>query len=312
MQILMKCYHGSRLYGLNNENSDVDYKYVYLPTIEECILNSYTPVIEQSKPEQNRAGDEDHTYYSLQSFMNMAIQCSPTAIEMLHASIDNGALLQTSSLWESIRNKRKQFLTIDVNNLIEFADSQAKKYGSKRLVYNELLELKTLMDNAVAQKRKIRLYEIESSLPVSDIFKFKDVFNAGRDCRFYCVLEKEYETKIHVSEVLKSLDRTISKYGARVKNNNVTTDWKSVSHAARSMSQVIEILKYGDFEYPLKNTKLLMDIKLGKFTPEEVAGIMETLQLEVRELMQDCKLPEKANREYWEDFIVDAYLDNYR
>jgi hypothetical protein len=76
------------------------------------------------------------------------------------------------------------------------------------------------------------------------------------------------------------------------------------------MYQMIEILKYGDFDFPLKNTKTIMDIKLGLYEPERVSDIMEELTLEVRELMQHCKLPSEVDRAYWEDFIVRTYRNS--
>lgn len=308
MKILMKCYHGSRLYGLHNENSDIDYKYVYLPTLRECILGTYKPVIEISSAGQNSAGDEDHTYYSLQYFINMALAGSPTAIEMLHASADTGTLLETSEIWYEIAKRRAWFYTDKISNLMEFAQNQAKRYGSRIANYSELVELQKQCEFFVERRRKCRIFEIENVLPVTDLFRFSTTVNNGKECKFYNIMDKSYETKIFVSDMLSSLNGIIKRYGARVKSGNETnTDWKSVSHAARSMCQMIEILKYGDFNYPLPQTDMLMAIKLGQFGPEEVADIMDDLTKQVKTLMENNTLNAEPDRKYWENFIVNAY-----
>ena len=36
----MKCKHGSHLYGLNTPNSDIDYKGIFMPDLNELLLET--------------------------------------------------------------------------------------------------------------------------------------------------------------------------------------------------------------------------------------------------------------------------------
>ena len=47
MNLIVKSIFGSHLYGTNTENSDTDYKGIYLPSKNDCYLNNvkkYYPI----------------------------------------------------------------------------------------------------------------------------------------------------------------------------------------------------------------------------------------------------------------------------
>lgn len=48
MKTIVKTIAGSHLFGLNTENSDTDYKGIYLPSAEQILLSSYPETISQS------------------------------------------------------------------------------------------------------------------------------------------------------------------------------------------------------------------------------------------------------------------------
>lgn len=309
MQILMKCFHGSRLYGLETETSDTDYKYVYMPTLRQLILNDYEPVIEKSSAEQNGPDDVDETWYALPRFIQMAIASSPTAIEMLHANFGS-TLIQTSPLWNSIVAQRTSFYTSNISNLMDFANNQAKRYSLKLNVYTDMLELKQILDN---QEPKIRLHRLRMVLPDTETSYWSTEMVNGEAVEFYNILEKRFYSSAFCKDVLVSLKATLRRYGARVKAaQEAGSDWKSVSHAARALYQTIEILEHGDFNYPLKETPTLMKLKLGKMAPDEVTALMDGLTVKVKNLIDAANLPENVNKEYWEDFIVQSAIRSHR
>ena len=58
----------------------------------------------------------------------------------------------------------------------------------------------------------------------------------------------------------------LKEYGerARLAKENKNIDFKALSHAIRAALQVKEILTTQNLIYPLKDAKLLLDVKLGK------------------------------------------------
>ena len=87
-------------------------------------------------------------------------------------------------------------------------------------------------------------------------------------------------------------------------NNNI--DWKAVSHALRAGYQFRSIFIDGDFEYPLKESQFVLDVKQGKldFT-SQVQVELETLVEEVNELSSKSNLPENINTSYWDQWLID-------
>ena len=45
---LFECVHGSHLYGLNTPESDIDYKGVFMPSIDELLLGKSPKQISES------------------------------------------------------------------------------------------------------------------------------------------------------------------------------------------------------------------------------------------------------------------------
>lgn len=55
MNMIMNGIFGSHLYGTSTENSDRDYKGIYIPTKEECYLNSIIKSINRKTRENTNS-----------------------------------------------------------------------------------------------------------------------------------------------------------------------------------------------------------------------------------------------------------------
>lgn len=110
MNVIVKMVHGSHLYGLNTASSDMDYKGVFLPSLEDIVqLNPKHEIREStgSNTQKNTSNDVDTDMYSLQKFLKMACDGETIALDMLHC--DNP--IETSEVWEFIRENRSKFYT---------------------------------------------------------------------------------------------------------------------------------------------------------------------------------------------------------
>ena len=74
MKYVYKCLVGSRAYGTNFENSDFDYKGIYVQDIRDIVTFDYKEQIDESK---------DITYYEIKRFLELAMKSNPTMLEML-------------------------------------------------------------------------------------------------------------------------------------------------------------------------------------------------------------------------------------
>lgn len=75
--------HGSHLYGLNTENSDLDYKGIYLPSLNNYLLQTVQKTIQHSTGSQtsrNTKEDIDSQMFSLNYFIELALRGDTYAI----------------------------------------------------------------------------------------------------------------------------------------------------------------------------------------------------------------------------------------
>jgi uncharacterized protein len=133
---ILKVLVGSRAHGVADENSDYDYRGVFVQPTSE-ILSLF------SKPKNTHwiEGDNDNTSWEIGHFLQMATKCNPTILEVFHAPVvdrtDLGDQLRKlfSSVWNTKDlinahigyglNQRKKFL--------EDKDNRKSKYASAYL-----------------------------------------------------------------------------------------------------------------------------------------------------------------------------------
>jgi hypothetical protein len=114
--------------------------------------------------------------------------------------------------------------------------------------------------------------------------------------------------------VVNVLNTFYDEYGKRAKlaakNSNI--DWKAVSHAIRAAYQTKEILTKGTIFFPLQNADFLKQVKKGTLDyVTEVAPVLESLMVEVEELIRKSRLPETADTQYWDHFICKTLEESY-
>ena len=129
--ILFKCLAGSYLYGTNSENSDKDYKGVFLPNINDLILGKapkhYTSTT-GSINERNSSDDIDETYYSLHYFLELAAKGDTNAIDILFAYTNKDAVIIDTPIWNKIIENIDKILT---KNVKAYLDALTDKKNEK-------------------------------------------------------------------------------------------------------------------------------------------------------------------------------------
>ncbi len=134
LNIIFLCKFGSHLYGTNTEESDQDYKGVFLPTIGECILgNAPKSFSFKSNKEEgkNSKEDTDIELYSLQYYLKLLQKGDTGALDMLHVPLDTSLAIEYNWMWKELRDNRKDFYTTNLSAFIGYCRTQAAKYGIK-------------------------------------------------------------------------------------------------------------------------------------------------------------------------------------
>lgn len=331
MNVISKIRHGSHLYGLNTENSDVDYKGIFLPSWEEMVTGKASHEIRDStgpKDGKNSAGDVDVVYYSLQKFIKMACDGETIALDYLHCNDEN--LLESSPVWQALVANRSKFYTKNMKAFLGYCRKQASKYGVKG---SRLKAMEEVLD---VLKAEIKYAEVTGALdPRMDTrpelelalrsvqadhpgkVEVKDGFHKGDkfiEKKILEVCDAKYDFTNKVVYTIDALQKKYDAYGHRAQaaKNNEGVDWKAMSHALRAGYQLKEIYETGDLKYPLKDREFLLAVKQGKldFTTE-VAPVLERVIEEVEVLAANSDLPEKVDRKFWDQFIVNVYEGEY-
>ena len=304
--------YGSKLYKTDTPESDTDYAGIYMPSMEELLLQkvgkgtSQTTGNDKSK---NTRQDVDRVLYPLPTFIRMCLAGDTTALDMLHCDIP----ITTSPIWEELVSMRKQFYCKNMKAYVGYVKSQAHKYGLKG---DKLAELKKSIDTLksasehgyeMARMSNIVIWE---NLPEGEYIK--KVVVEGEDI-YYDVLGKKYSGTNTVGYVLQQLCKKWDSYGHRAKcaMENQGMDWKALHHALRVAYQVRAILEHGDFHYPLAEHEFLMRVKRGEaHYGDEIAPELDNLLDYITKMSETSNLPDKPDHKFWDKWLIGVY-DQY-
>ncbi len=305
MDLIVKMKFGSHLYGTNTDESDIDYKGVFLPSKKDILLNRFPKCFSfstNSDEKSNNSNDIDEEIYSFHYFIKLASEGQTVAMDMLHAPKD--MLLETSYIWERIIEQKDRFYTKNLNSFVRYARRQASKYGIKGSRLNAAQQVLTKLKS---NNPKFKLRDIWDQLPINEYCYYADVDPNGM--RQYQVCGKTFQESSGIGYIIPILEKFYEDYGHRAKlaAQNKNIDWKAISHALRAAIQTKEILTVGNIIFPLKEASFLLSVKSGKLDyMSEVAPALESLMDEVEKLVNESSLPEKVDTEYWNNFICET------
>ena len=302
---------GSHLYGLNTPTSDVDYKGIFMPTLEELLLNSFPKTIVTSTgPEhaKNSAGDVDTEVVSLPQFIKHAVQGETYAIDMLHCARPEFA----TPVWDELVANRTKFYSKNLKAFVGYVKQQAAKYGVKG---SRLADIKQAIDSLTKLDQNLTLGEVKDQVYFGDYaeWKVKPNPSVGHDNEFYMVNAKMYQSTNTVLYTIERLQQMYDGYGHRAKlaEQNEGVDWKAMSHALRAGYQARDIYRDGDFSYPLKETEFLKQVKQGKLDFAQVGSELERLVAEIEKLSENSNLPEHVDTEFWDKWLLRVYAHEF-
>lgn len=325
--LIMKCLFGSHLYRLQTENSDKDYKGIYLPERDNLLLGNYAKHYSQSTGDdksRNTKDDVDVEIFSLPYFIELACKGETVALDMLHA---DSVLQQNISdkqpngktplwvIWHDLQLKRKMFYTKNMKSYIGYARKQANKYGIKgsRMEAVEKVINFTSCSYNDEQRASLKIRDVIKKLPESEYVKVVVMPETKQgDLTFYEVCGRKFQDTLTLEQLKQNCQNIYDEYGDRAKlaKMDLGVDWKAVSHALRASYQMLGILQDGDFEYPLPQTKFLLEVKTGQLNfVNEVQPELDNLIVKIEQLAEESSLPEKVNRKFWDDWLLNVYRE---
>lgn len=309
MKIVMKAYAGSHLFGTNTENSDKDYKGIFIPSGSAILLGEYDDTFRTSTgndDSRNNKDDIDVELYSLRKFYKMLRNGDTAALELLFTPDE--LIIEQSKDWKLIKESAMSQVSKKVTSMTGYARQQANKYGIKGSRMGELSnaikflkereksfdfsnpKLKLDWENLVAEFTKYSHVNVIQLEQKSDKVNYLPALD---------ILGKKFDHHCTFGYVLETLKKIYKNYGQRAREakNNNGIDWKALSHAVRVCIQGIELLNTGKITLPhtAENRQLLLNIKLGKMDYSEVSTLIEEYLEKLEKARQSSGLREEGS-----------------
>lgn len=302
--IIFVCKFGSHLYGTNNKNSDTDYKGIFIPSLEDCILNRIPKSLSfdtNKTSEKNSIDDIDCEIYSIQHFMELLRRGETVAIDMIHCNKENTII--TSHQFRILQSLRSNFYTKNMKAFVGYARKQAAKYGMKG---SRIASAKKLQNYLLQFDPHDRLTQHWENMPKDEHLGH---IIENDQIRKYSFCGKQLQETVKVGYAIDMVMAFLTSYGerARLAEKNEGVDWKAMSHAIRAAMQLEEIYRTNNLIFPLQQCHILKMIKEGKFKFNTVLALLENLIDQVERLAEESDLPTEIQASSVNNLIIQLY-----
>lgn len=292
---------GAHMYGLDTTNSDFDYKGVYLPSLADLIRGKRPEHYRWSTApahQKNNPGDKDYELMPIHRFMELAHSGSMVALDMLHCREPE----TTSEIWADLVELRSCFYSGMVSTFRNYVLDQTAKYGIRGSRQDDIRRAMNVLESLPGNRK---LEEFQNRLHIGEFAQIKG--------EFYEVNRKRYQLNSKIGVVLKQVRHLWSGINSRIimaeDGIEGAVDFKAISHAFRAGYQLREILINGDFEYPLKETPFLLEVKTGKLPYKQALNELEHLVKDVQTCSKFTHL--EPNQFDWDSWLIGVYENYY-
>ena len=286
--------HGSWLYGLAHDKSDIDIKVIYIPSKTDIILGNAVKTYNY----KNEDLDIEVEVKSISSFLNSAASVDTNCVDLLHSPIE--MCLGRTYLWDDICKHRSNLYAKNMKGLVGYVKTHAKKYTNK---IDRLEEMKKVLKHAQSVDYDLILKyntvkDIAESLSWKD-FKYVNKVTLVQDHeqQYLEVCGKKYIYTWDIGQLVNAMTNEISRYGKR-SNEGLAKglDTKSLSHAIRVLYEMKELVTERNITFPLKDKDYILKVKTGEINNlEEVLNKIDKLYDEVMGALDNSDLPENVD-----------------
>jgi predicted nucleotidyltransferase len=301
--IILLTIGGSHAYGTSIETSDLDIRGVAVERPKEIIgLSAF---------EQFEHKETDTTIYGLRKIINLLLNCNPNTIEILGTKQEH--IFKINKYGQMLKDNIDLFLSLKaIGSFGGYATAQLRR-----------LQNALARDNyPEVEKEKHILRTIESAmLTMEDRYKkfTKDEIklyiskSAKVDVEteiFLNISLKDYPLR-DFKNIYAEMSQIVTDYG-KLNHRNSKKDIphlnKHAMHLIRLFLMGIEILDgKGVNTYREKDRQLLMDIREGKYTYEQIFEMVDEYEKKFKYAGDNTALPEKPDYDKVEEIVMDIY-----
>jgi predicted nucleotidyltransferase len=344
--MILFCKSGSHAYGLNTENSDLDYKgiciapkrfYITFKTFEQKDKGWEVESSEDSLFPQ--LDNSDSVVYDIRRYLALLQSQNPNILEMLWQDPEDYIFL--TDLSKTLIDNKKKLLSKRISGtFIQYARAQIKKMETHRKwllnpptkrpewedygvptscltstqieAFIEYLYL-LIKDRIEYYQPSIELYQIlnekvdwkgvlkQSVLPEECVEMSQQITRASEE--YMVLLRSSQQYRADLKRWSNYQDWLVNRNAKRSEIERICGyDGKNASHCVRLMKMAIEGLRTGELIVNRKkagDASLLLDIKLGRLSYEEVHTMVNELFSEAEYVLHnECVLPDRIDYDF--------------
>lgn len=293
MQLICKMLAGSRLFGCDIPTSDYDYKGVYLVSLDELLRNKTSPI---EKKDLGVVPKIEEEYFYIGHYMSLLAKQESVPLSMLFTPPQ--FWINASSMWEEIYENRSKFISGNIAAIAGYARSQAQKYSLKGARLQTLIQFKEEVESTYNFGIQFKTLTTDRCF-TSETFKYlenkyKDLPGVrlwthtrnGVSVRMIEVCGKSFGETTPAKLWIPPLEKLLSMYGTRSQEamSSNSQDLKAIYHAIRIISEGIELLTTGGITYPRPEVDLLIKVRNGELTNDEMGDIIDERFQQLNEL----------------------------
>ena len=290
---------GSHLYGTNTPESDEDYLGISIFPKEYYIgLNQCKEVdcslVSKDLDGKNNKDAIDKKLYEIRNYVELCRQGNPNIIEILMVNDENimcinsfgRKLLANAHLFPSKLVKQR---------FIGYAISQMKKATVKPDNFKDLEFFKQNYDPNVDDRRIVEMQYLSYGFCRLITFYNDHATVGGLNFNLNVKMRKVYDAVItRLGKASHRQDMWL-KYGC---------DVKFLMHCVRLMMEGKELLETGRIQFPLKEKDLLLDIRNGKLSLEQIHQLVAERKDDLETF--DGNLPATPNFDLINKFLIET------
>jgi len=319
IKIIYTTMSGSKLYGTDNENSDTDYKGIFIPSVEDVLLKRDKSSIDLSTNKtnvKNSKEDVDITLHSIHNYFNQLSKSETGAVDVLFSMFRKDTIIYETPESKLIKDNYKLFLNKNMKSFIGYALGQTKKFGIKGARYNELDSFVKWL-NSIDKDKSIKLEnlfdDVKNYIKENNTKYIKFVKAQGSNNEIWdyvSILGKLFHGNVTLEYFTTRINQLYNQFGNRTKtiaSTDSKTDFKALSHAYRVAYEVEELLETNFIKFPLNNKEFIKSIKEGKQSYEDVVELIQQILENVDVLLLRSKLPEEADKKEIDKILLSYY-----
>lgn len=290
---------GSNLYGTATPESDEDFMGIFMPNPEYVVglrrVNEVDLSIKSKKDDGRNDSDAiDDKFYEFRQYLMKALDCNPNILELIFVNSDNIKFI--NSIGEILLENRHLFPWKGLaQKFLGYSFSQKHKMRIRTEHYKTIKTAHEYFAEFLHEDTPTAFELRERRTMTVELFayRYKPEFMSEKQSHF-ALGDLNVQKSLQLRKLKAMVDARFSKATNRKGlMEKYGFDTKYGSHLVRLMLEGQELLETGQLIFPLKESQLILDIKLGRYTMEEILEMADNFEADIEIWRGKSDLPAK-------------------